>query len=135
MFVRGLHIKFKRQSSYYLKCAIAIFIGLIVLEKLIIENGLFRRRTFFIIQDDLINYNEDDLRKEWPFQITKHYDMRDLRSYTPRLKIVPNVNTADLPGEGGFIYFLCNLKKKRVSFIHTLNFIFRYAGSDSKSFS
>ena len=105
MLARRLYIKFKRQSSFYLKCVIAIFIVVILFDKLIIENGFFRLfRQTLVIQDDLINYNEDDLRNEWPFQITKHYDARDLRSYKSKPRIFPNVKTADLPGEGGSIF-------------------------------
>lgn len=100
MFLRGFHIKLKRQTSYYFKWAVAAFIVLTVFEKLVIENGLFQRRTH-IIQNDLLNYNEDNLRNMWPFKITKNYDARDLRSYTSKPRVVPTLKTAELPGEGG----------------------------------
>lgn len=103
MFVRGLHLKFKRQSPYFFKWALAIFLLFIVFDKLIIGNGFFRRQSI-VVQNDLINYNEDDLRTEWPFQISKHYDARDLRSYTVKHRISPTANSVDLPGEGGFIF-------------------------------
>lgn len=106
VFVRRLHRKSKRQIVYYFKWFIAIFIVIIVIKKIFIEDELFRRRTF-VIQNDLLNYNEDDLRTEWPFEIAKFYDARDLRTYTKKLKITPNVYTAGLPGEGGFIWHLC----------------------------
>lgn len=99
MLMRGFHIKLNRQTSYYFKCAAVIFIFVAAFEKLIVEN-VFRRRTF-IVQKDLINYNEDGLHSMWPFKITKNYDARDLRSYTSKPRIIPTVKTAELPGEGG----------------------------------
>lgn len=108
MLARSLQTKLKWQSLFYLKWAVVVFIVVIIFDKLIIENGPFRRGTF-IMQDDLIDYNDDNLRNEWPLHLTKYYDVRDLRTYTSKPRIVPTVHTAELPGEGGLSKFRCNL--------------------------
>lgn len=107
--MRSLHFKLKRQTSYYFKWAVVVFITVTVFEKLIIENGVFRRRSH-IVQNDLIKYNEDNLKTVWPFKITKNYDARDLRSYTPKPRIVPTLKTAELPGEGGSNFYANHLQ-------------------------
>lgn len=58
----------------------------------------FQRRGEIVVQTDLLDYNEDDLRSDWPFEITKNYDIHDLRTYTSKPIIF---STNDLPGERG----------------------------------
>ncbi|XP_055296045.1 polypeptide N-acetylgalactosaminyltransferase 5-like isoform X2 [Sitodiplosis mosellana] len=97
---RQTGLKIQRKRSFPMKFIKFIIVSLILVclfNKMFSLKKLFRRRTF-VVQKDLLDYNEDSLRTGWPFQITKHYDMYDLRTYTPKPKVI---STQNLPGERG----------------------------------
>lgn len=94
---RRVYLRLKRKSSIYLQFVITFVICAFVFDKLIIQKRYFRRKTV-ITQTDLLDYNEDAFRSGWPFQITKHYDMDALKTYTPKQKIIAR---SDAPGERG----------------------------------
>lgn len=65
-------------------------------DKCVLKRNFQRRKI--VVQKDLLNYNEDGLRPGWPFQINKHYDVTDVRSYTSKPKFISGL---DWPGEKG----------------------------------
>lgn len=106
---RQTGLKVHRNRSFYIKFIkfiIVFFILVVLFGKMFSVKKLFRRREF-VVQKDLLDYNEDDLRKGWPFKITKNYDMYDLRTYISKPKVVSSENS---PGEGGDFSGKC-LKK------------------------
>lgn len=94
---RRLFFKLRRSAPFYFQLIIVLFIFVFLFDKMVFERRLFRRKSV-AVQNDLLNYNEDNLRQGWPFQITKHYDINELRTYTSKPKILPRY---DLPGERG----------------------------------
>lgn len=95
--LRRFWFKIRRRAPFYIQFIIVLFILVILYDKMVLERKNFRRKTV-IVQTDLIDYNEDTLRQGWPFQITKHYDIKNLKTYTSKPKIIPKY---DLPGERG----------------------------------
>lgn len=102
MVARRVYFRLKRKSSFYLEFVVVFVICAFVFDKLVIQKRYFRRKTV-IVQNDLLDYNEDGFRPDWPFQVTKHYDMDDLRTYTPKQKIIAR---SDAPGERGYKKFI-----------------------------
>lgn len=100
---RRLSSKFRRRCASYLQFIIIFLICAFLFDQLIRYNNTHQQKKV-IVQDDLLDYNEDDLRPEWPFQIDKHYDVAELHAYVPKPKIIAKV---DLPGERGdfFLFF------------------------------
>lgn len=94
---RRVTFKLQRRVQFYVKLFIFLAICVYVFDGLNTGNRLFRRRKI-VVQKDLLNYNEDGLRPDWPFGITKHYDAYDLRTYVSKPKIISKF---DLPGERG----------------------------------
>lgn len=94
---RYLWFKMRRRCPFYMKFIVVLFICVFLYDKMVLERRHIRSKRVHI-HTDLLNYNEDRLRPEWPFRITKHYHTNDLRSYTPKVRIMPNF---DLPGERG----------------------------------
>lgn len=90
-------IKSRRRSSFFIQFCIVFFICIFLFDRIILQSHYFIRKNV-IVQTDLLDYNEDKLRSDWPFQIDKHYDVNDLQTYYPKPKIIAK---ADLPGERG----------------------------------
>lgn len=95
--LRRFKLKYRRKIPIYAKLIVILFIFVYLIEKFVIDNSLFRHRRT-VIQNNLLDYNEDDLRPDWPFKISKHYDPYDLRTYVSKSKIIVK---SDLPGEMG----------------------------------
>lgn len=96
---RRLSSKFQRRCAPYLQFIIIFFICGFLFDQLIRHNNTNNiRRKKVNVQKDLLDYNEDDLRPEWPFQIDKHYDVAEVYTYTQKQKVIAKV---DLPGERG----------------------------------
>lgn len=105
---RRLTKKFRRQIGNRVKYIVIFFICVILFKKLILERRYFGRKSA-VIRQELLDYNEDDLRKDWPFKINKHYDMNELREYVQKPRILAK---AAFPGErGDDKSFLLNLFK------------------------
>lgn len=109
--LRRFQLKFRHKVPLYLKLIVGLFIFVYFIEKFVIKNHLFRYRKT-IIQNDLLDYNEDGLRPDWPFEITKHYDAYDLRTYASKPKIVARLG---LPGERGAEKKLLHPKRNAVT--------------------
>lgn len=93
--------KFHRQRTnwyIYIKYIVIFCICAVLFQKFILERRYFRRKNS-VIHQELLDYNEDDLRKDWPFKINKHYVIDDLREYVRKPKIIAN---RALPGERGW---------------------------------
>lgn len=88
--------KMRHRSTFYIHFIIIFITCAFIVDKLFIDKRNFRKKI--TVQNDLLSYNEDRLRPGWPFQITKHYDVNDLRPYTSKPKILAKY---DLPGEKG----------------------------------
>lgn len=86
----------RHRSTFYIYFVIVFITCVFIIDKLFIEKTKFRK--IVIVQNDLLNYNEDRLRSEWPFQISKYYDVNELRSYKSKPRILTQF---DLPGEKG----------------------------------
>lgn len=94
---RFLSLKSRRLLSFILRLLVLLIICYVFYDK-IIRKHHWQRRTV-IVQDDLLDYNEDDLRSgPWPFQIDKHYDVHETQPYVSKRKIIA---TEDQPGERG----------------------------------
>lgn len=94
--------KMRHRSTFYIHFVIIFITCAFIVDKLFLERTNFHKKV--VVQNDLLNYNEDGLRSRWPFQIEKHYDVRDLRSYKSKPRILAHF---DLPGERGeFKWFL-----------------------------
>lgn len=94
---RRISLKLQRRGGFWVKFFICLAIFVFLFDVLFSKNSPFRRRKI-VVQKDLLDYNEDDLRPDWPFQITKNYDLYDLRHYTSKPKIIAKY---ELPGERG----------------------------------
>lgn len=88
--------KLRHRSTFYIHFIITFITCAFIIDKLFLEKPKFHKNV--IVQNDLLSYNEDRLRPRWPFQITKHYDVSDLRSYKSKPRILAQF---DLPGERG----------------------------------
>lgn len=86
----------RHRSTFFLHFVIIFITCAFIIDKLFIEKTKFRKTV--IVQNDLLSYNEDRFRSEWPFQISKHYDVNELRSYKSKPRILTQF---DLPGEKG----------------------------------
>lgn len=98
---RQTGLKIQRNRTFFprfLKVIIVLFILLVFFGKMFSVKNLFRRRKF-TVQKDLLDYNDDGLRTGWPFQITKHYDMYDLRSYESKPRIISTEKSAGERGD------------------------------------
>lgn len=107
---RSLGLKGRRRSSYYIQFIIVFIICAFLFDKIVIEERYFHRKNI-VVQNDLLDYNEDGLRTGWPFEINKHYDVRDLRTYTPKPRILAKF---DLPGERGDEQVIIESSKKLI---------------------
>lgn len=108
--LRILGLKSRRRSSFYIQFVIVFIICAFLFDKIVIEERYFHRKNI-VVQNDLLDYNEDRLRTDWPFEINKHYDVRNLRTYTPKPKILAKF---DLPGERGDEKFIFESEKINV---------------------
>lgn len=112
---RQFSFKLNRRSPFYIQLIIVLLICSYLFDKFVIEK-LHTRRTI-VVQTDLLNYNEDNLRKEWQFQMDKHYDMHDLQTYVQKPKILAKF---DLPGERGDEHFL-SISLFFIFHLHSIN--------------
>lgn len=96
---RFLGLKSQRRLPIILQLIAILIICYVLYDQLIVKHYHYWLHRPVIVQKDLLNYNEDELRSgHWPFQIDKHYDVREIRSYVSKQKIIA---TADEPGEKG----------------------------------
>lgn len=94
---RRLKSKYRRKIPVYAKIVVALSICVFFIDKIVIEHQLFRPRET-LEQNDLLDYHEDGLRPDWPFKISKNYDVYELRPYVSKPKIIAR---SVLPGERG----------------------------------
>ena len=92
--------KLRNRRTFFIHFIITFITCAFIVDKLFIEKPKFRKNV--IVQNDLLNYNDDQLRARWPFQITKNYDVSELRTYKSKPRILAQF---DLPGERGEIVF------------------------------
>lgn len=95
----SINRKLFRPVRTLLQIILVLVVLKILYDSLFIGKFTFWRRKF-IVQNDLLDYNDDGLRTGWPFQITKHYHMYDVQPYSSKRKIISSLN---LPGDEGMI--------------------------------
>lgn len=94
--------KLRIRLPFVLRFLIVFLVCYIFYDIIILKYYYWPRRPV-TVQKDLLDYNEDNLHLgQWPFQIDKHYDVSELRSYASKRPILA---TADLPGEKGRIFY------------------------------
>ncbi|XP_055296048.1 polypeptide N-acetylgalactosaminyltransferase 1-like isoform X2 [Sitodiplosis mosellana] len=121
---RCLWFKMRRRSPFYIQFIVVLFICVFLYDKMVLERRHFRSKKM-VIQTDLLDYNEDELRHGWPFQITKHYHMNDLRTYTSKMKIISKF---DFPGERGERKQSCYLEIRSTSTVTSKRY-FHFLGA------
>lgn len=94
--------KYRLRSTFFLQFVVVFVTCAFIFDKVFIERPKSRKSV--LVQTDLLNYNEDGLRPTWPFKISKHYDVRTLRTYKSKPRILTQF---DLPGERGEFESLC----------------------------
>lgn len=90
-------LRARRRPSFCIQFVIVFIICAFLYDRIVIENRYFQQRKV-IVQNDLLDYNENGLRSQWNFQMNKHYDVSELRTYKSKPKILAKF---DLPGEKG----------------------------------
>lgn len=88
--------KMRHRSTFYIHFVITLITCAFIIDKLFIDKRNFRKN--FPVQNDLLNYNDDQLRARWPFKMSRYYDVHDLRTYKSKPRILAQY---DLPGELG----------------------------------